>query len=56
MIIRKTVKEYKRKVDTNKVNKYSTTSQHTERVLQATYWFLNIIPVYTSEEIVATNI
>ena len=55
MIIRKTTKEYKRLVDTNKVNKYSTTVQHTEKILEITYWLFNIIPVYTSEKIVTTT-
>ena len=56
MIIRKTIKEYKRRSNTFTANTIGHIEQHEERILKSTYWFLYIIPVYTVEEITATNL
>jgi hypothetical protein len=53
-MIRKTVKDYRRMVKTWN-SKYKD-ERHTERVLCETWWALWIIPIYSQETIIATNI
>jgi len=53
-MIRKTVKDYRRMVKT--WNRKYLDEHHTERVMLETWWVLWIIPVYSRETIMATNI
>lgn len=51
-MIRKTVKDYKRLVQTWNFDY----EKHIERVLCETWWLFWIIPIYSRETIITTNI
>ena len=53
-MLRKTVRDYRRIVRT--WNRKYRDETHVERVVRETWWLLGIIPLYSSEKIVATNI